>query len=200
MSSRPIVFALIALLQLAVPGWMVVHHSRVQRDGEVFLFKTAPVDPTDPFRGEYVVLSFEAANGSWPAEGIEQDEAYTEQPYFAVLGRDPDGYAVITHLLTEPPASGAYIEVVAYASGDRIHNVTLPFDRFYMEEGEGGRTEDLLSGRVDPWLIGLNDRMGEPLPAHAVVRVLGGDAVIDDLIVGNRSIHEWLKEQPAPSE
>jgi hypothetical protein len=36
----------------------------------------------------------------------------------------------------------------------------------------------------------------QPLPAHAVVRVLHGEAVIEDLVVGGKSIQVWLEEVP----
>jgi hypothetical protein len=39
--------------------------------------------------------------------------------------------------------------------------------------------------------------LSQPLPAYALVRVYDGQAVIEDLIVGDRSIHDWLKDMPS---
>ncbi|MBK6341440.1 MAG: GDYXXLXY domain-containing protein [Flavobacteriales bacterium] len=60
MNRKPLLFLGIALAQLAVPAWMIAGRERVLSQGEVFKFKTAPIDPRDPFRGEYVRLDFEA--------------------------------------------------------------------------------------------------------------------------------------------
>ena len=189
-------FIVIALAQLAAPAWMVVSHERILQEGEVFKFRTAPIDPRDPFRGEYVVLNFEASDGSWsdphevPASTTDQ-APYVKQTSFASLGvSDSSGFAIITGLSATPPPSGAYIEVKHWGTvGSSITNVELPFDRCYLEEGDGAQTESML---MPQWEDG---QMSQPLPAYAVVRVYNGKAVIEDLIVGHQSIHEWLKEQ-----
>ncbi|MBK6341439.1 MAG: hypothetical protein IPF41_02320 [Flavobacteriales bacterium] len=64
----------------------------------------------------------------------------------------------------------------------------LPFDRFYLEEGDGAKTEELLQPQ---WNDG---QVSQPLPAYVLVRVLNGEAVIEDLIVDERSIHQWLAD------
>ncbi|HNA33840.1 MAG TPA: hypothetical protein PL106_12015, partial [Flavobacteriales bacterium] len=69
-------------------------------------------------------------------------------------------------------------------------SIELPFDRYYLEEGDGPKTEKLLA---PDWTSGTPSA---PLPSHAVVRILDGEAVITDLVVGDRSIHEWLKDPP----
>jgi len=188
MPRNALLFVLVALAQLAVPAWMIIGHERIRSEGEVFNFRTAPVDPRDPFRGEYVRLEFEAENGNWPAPrtGVE---AYTNQRAFAVLGTDSAGHAVVQALTTERPISGAYVDIY-YTSFDTstVTRIDLPFDRYYLEEGDGKKTEDML---LPQWNDGV---VSQPLPAHAVVRILNGKAVITDLVVGDKSIHEWLKE------
>jgi hypothetical protein len=59
-----------------------------------------------------------------------------------------------------------------------------------LEEGDGRKTEELLRPQ---WTEG---QVSQPLPAYAVVRILDGDPVIQDLIIGDKSIYEWLKEEP----
>jgi hypothetical protein len=73
---------------------------------------------------------------------------------------------------------------------DDVQRVSLPFDRFYLEEGDGATTEKMLQPQWN------NDTLVQPLPAHAVVRVLHGEAVIEDLVVGGKSIQVWLEEVP----
>jgi uncharacterized membrane-anchored protein len=185
-------FILIALAQLVVPAWMIMAHERVMREGEVFKFRTAPIDPRDPFRGEYVTLNFEASTGSWnDPHSISKAGSWENETFYASLGvSDTSGYALITSLAAEPPMSGAYIQVTHYgAAWNVVERVELPFDRYYLEEGDGAKTESML---MPQWNDGVLTQ--QPLPAYAVVRVYQGEAVIEDLIVGDKSIHEWLKE------
>jgi uncharacterized membrane-anchored protein len=190
MPRKVLLFLLVALAQLAVPAWMLIGHERVRSEGEVFKFRTAPVDPRDPFRGEYVSLSFEAETGHWPLPH-ENDGSSARIHAYAVLAKDTEDFATITALVPERPSAGAYISVEFMAwETDTIFNIRLPFDRYYLEEGDGPKTEALLATQ---WNDGVPT---QPLPAYAVVRVLDGATVITDLIVDDKSIHEWLKEEP----
>ncbi len=194
MRRSAIIFIAVALAQLAVPAWMIVRHERVMRGGEVFKFRTAPVDPRDPFRGEYVVLNFDASSGEWKdphdgTDGTTDETFYADRTSFAMLARNDSDYAVITALSAEPPTNGPYIMVKHWgAVGSAVNRVELPFDRYYLEEGDGAKTESML---MPQWNDGV---VSQPLPAFALVRVYEGEAVIEDLIVGDRSIHAWLNE------
>ncbi|MBK8225986.1 MAG: GDYXXLXY domain-containing protein [Flavobacteriales bacterium] len=194
MNRKPLLFLGIALAQLAVPAWMITGRERVLTQGEVFKFKTAPIDPRDPFRGEYVRLEFEAESGSWQAPDTTVTNpqgyaAFDEQEAYGVLSVDSSGFALISALSEHPPAGQTFIRVLYNSANEqRIDRVFLPFDRFYLEEGDGAKTEELLQPQ---WNDG---EVTQPLPAYALVRVLNGEAVIEDLIVDERSIHQWLAD------
>lgn len=181
---RVLLFSLMAVVQLGALAWMIRDHEQVLEKGRVYRFRTAPIDPRDPFRGEYVVLDFAAEDGDWPLPDSSALEAY------AWLDEDSAGYATIAALRMEPPPDGSDHLRVTFGSwgGDTVHRVQLPFDRFYLEEGDGAATEQLLQP------VWEEDTLVQPLPAHAVVRVYKGEAVIEDLIVDGRSIHAWLNE------
>ncbi|MFN3875324.1 MAG: GDYXXLXY domain-containing protein [Flavobacteriales bacterium] len=184
----------IALAQLAVLAWMVVRHDRVLSEGEAFHFRTAPIDPRDPFRGEYVRLGFEAENGAWPLARIGGAASGRPRAY-ALLAADSLGFARIAALQAERPSQGAYVAVeVVDRSADSVSRIRLPFDRFYLEEGDGAKTERLLTPSWD------GTEHAAALPAHAVVRVLRGKAVVEDLMVGGRSIRDWLEATPEQAE
>lgn len=190
MPLKLILFALVAMVQLAIPAWMIVDHERILNEGEVFKFRTAPVDPRDPFRGEYVYLDFAAEQGKWTLPIRSADDGSTQQAY-GVLGTDSVGYARIHSLVLEKPGGAPYVRVTYTVwNADTLFGIDLPFDRFYLEEGDGKRTEELLAPQ---WSEGF---VSQPLPAFAVVRILNGEAVIEDLVVGDKSIYEWLKEEP----
>lgn len=202
MNRKPLLFLGIALAQLAVPAWMIAGRERILQQGEIYKFRTAPIDPRDPFRGEYVRLEFEAERGSWQAPDTTVTNpqgyaAFNEQEAYGVLSVDSSGFAVIGALSGHPPAGQMYIRVLYNSANEqRIDRVFLPFDRFYLEEGDGAKTEELLQPQ---WNDG---QVSQPLPAYVLVRVLNGEAVIEDLIVDERSIHEWLADttlKPSPA-
>lgn len=58
---RWLLFALLCVAQWAVPLAMVQRAERTLSEGTAYRFRTAPVDPADPFRGRYVTLDFDAA-------------------------------------------------------------------------------------------------------------------------------------------
>ena len=51
-------FIVVAVVQIAAPASMILRRERALDRGERFLFRTAPVDPYDAFRGRYVAPSF----------------------------------------------------------------------------------------------------------------------------------------------
>ncbi|MBV6405390.1 MAG: GDYXXLXY domain-containing protein [Flavobacteriales bacterium] len=188
---RPLLLLLlIALAQLAVPAWMVWRHERVRLHGHEHRFRTGPIDPRDPLRGEYVVLDFEAATGHF-----ELPPEWAEGTLYAALGTDSAGFATIERLSTETPDGdhlAVRVEPWTVNSEDRTASrVTLPFDRYYVEEGSGPQAEALL--RPDR----MDDGSVEPRPAHAVVRVLDGRAVLVDLVIDGRPLTDWLND-PTP--
>lgn len=187
---KPMLFLAVAVAQLAVPLWMIRSHERVLHEGEVFRFRTAPIDPRDPFRGEYVRLEFEAESGSWPLprpDDIELGQSLA----FAILEKDGAGYASVRALVAEPPAAEPYVEVECYVYGSAsVRRIRFPFDRYYLEEGDGPRTEDLLMPNWE------EDTRLDPLPAYAMVRLLDGQPVLEDLIVADRPLREWLAASP----
>ncbi len=49
-------FFCVALLQIYTPVSMIIARESTLKEGVLFRFKTAPVDPYDAFRGRYVAL------------------------------------------------------------------------------------------------------------------------------------------------
>ena len=51
-------FILLVLVQLFVPANMILEQEDILKNGTPYKFKTAPIDPYDPFRGKYVWLGY----------------------------------------------------------------------------------------------------------------------------------------------
>lgn len=190
MRKALLLFAVVALAQWAVPLGMIVRKEGVVRDGVAYRFRLRPVDPRDPFRGDYVTLRFAAFDGTFTIpEGIPEEGPIDA---FAVLDTDSEGFAHVTGLAQERPASGDHVRVTATAYRQEIggwpmaRDVGPSFTRYYLREGGGRVVERLLQERA---------RGDGTLDAYAVVRVRQGEGVIEDLVVGGRSVSEWMEEE-----
>ena len=98
-------FPVYLAILLAIPGAMIYSHEKILKQGEVFMFKTRPVDPYDLFRGRYVVLAFE--QDSFEYNGPEHYPNNTV--VYLTLGRDKKGFTKIESFSTEKPKSGTYL-------------------------------------------------------------------------------------------
>lgn len=193
MRKAVLIFAVMALAQWLVPLYGIRQSERVLREGVPLLFLTEPIDPHDPFRGEYVTLGFAIESVEIPQDA-QRPWKDGEQAY--LLLEDSAGIAHIGELRRERPGNGmSYVSckvqvqewfIPEEKQGERI-TIYLPFDRFYLQQGKGRPTEDIMWQR--------STEVDSVLPAYALVRILDGDAVIEDLIVGDRSIHYWLKDE-----
>lgn len=120
----------------------------VLANGEVVYLRTAPIDPSDIFRGDYVSLNYEAASLSakvWRGDREARVIRRGDKVY-AALGFDAGGLAIVQYLSDAAPAEGAYIAGhVASAFTPRQRNgviqVTYGIERYYVQQGRGVEIE-----------------------------------------------------------
>lgn len=183
--NRSIIFALFAFVcisQLVVPASMIYKREATLQYGEVFKFKTAPVDPYDAFRGRFVALNYEQNTiyGDWSDEGYRRGRVV-----YAVLERDAEGYASVVEVRLDQPDSQVFLKVrVSWVNNNRLM-LNLPFDRYYMDEFEAPAAE-----REFIWRQGRQERT-----AYALTRVRNGFGVIEELMVEEKPIREWLLDR-----
>ena len=176
------VLGIVALAQLGVPVSMIVGHELVLARGEVFKFRTAPVDPYDAFRGRYVALSVRPTEVE-VAPGVELRE---HRAAYVLLDRDKDGFARFAGASEARPKQGPYMKVeVGSHLRTGVYYVIVPFDRYYMEEGEAPAAEQAYR----------EHSRGKTHDAYVTVRVLYGMAVLEELYVDGKPIREFLREQ-----
>lgn len=107
--------AAIVLLAL-VPLALVQQRASLLRHGTEVRLRTAPVDPRDLFRGDYVVLSYEISL-------VDPGAAITVRPgerVFVTLRPGPDGFAQAETASPDKPADAAGGTVIA----GRVTSVT----------------------------------------------------------------------------
>ncbi|MBI3861534.1 MAG: GDYXXLXY domain-containing protein [Planctomycetia bacterium] len=167
--QKLVLFAGVALQAIVLVA-MVVLHALPYLVGERIVLKVVPVDPRDLFRGDYVVLSYDANRP--PPEGIDgipqagfwwhrrwDSEAYLEdRTVYVSIEPDADGsHWHATKYSTERPASGKFLRGL-YSRSNFQAPIKFGIEAFYVEEGHGKSLEELRSKRqlaaeiaVAPW-------------------------------------------------
>ncbi len=195
MSSRNwliILFAVMVLAQLAVPFKMIFDREKVLSEGNTFKFKTAPIDPSDPFRGKYITLNFAENN----FEVIDGETWQNGQAVYVLLAKDAYGFAKIVDVVKELPDESnncvkANLNYVATKKDStktiQELNVEYPFERFYMEESKAPLAESMY------WEVSRDTTK----ITYASVSIQNGRAVLKDVFIGDVSIRELVKaKQP----
>lgn len=175
-----VAFALMCVAQWFVPLKMITDSEEVLSEGKLYKFKTAPVDPSDPFRGKYITLYFEEdrVRKKYGEHWNDYD------PIYVILKQDKDGYARIKEGTKVKPAEGTdyfKTKISSVYTADTF-NIEFPFDRFYLEESKASEAEKLY------WQNRGKDS------CYAIVYVKDGEAVLKDVVIGEKSIVEIVKE------
>ena len=177
-------FILVALVQLYVPAKMIWDKENVIETGIEYKFKTAPIDPSDPFRGKYITLNYDE-NTAIVSDG--QDWELGESIYVS-LTTDNLGFAKIQSVSkTKPTDNESFIKAkVRFSSGNSSNKLTIdyPFDRYYMEESKA----------YDAELIYRQSQQDTNQVTYALVSIKNGDAVLKDVLIDGTSIREILKK------
>lgn len=175
-------FVLVALVQLYVPAKMIWNQEDVLAAGVEYKFRTAPVDPTDPFRGKYIILGFE--DNTVRVEN-EKDWTVGEQIYVDFT-TDAAGFATILSATKERPTEVSdFLEVPVRSvssNGSNTLRVDYPFDRYYMKETKAYEAEQLYRK-----LQRTDDKT-----AYALVSINNGAAVLQDVQVDGVSIKDLV--------
>jgi hypothetical protein len=164
-------------LQLLVPTSMILKHERILRTGEIYRFKTRPIDPADPFQGRYVRLGFE--NNFISNTNKNETKPEYKERVFVTLSTDADGFCQMESWSRIKPTTGSFLKLTYLGRG-----FALPFNRFYMEESKAPHAETLVregTRNTNCW---------------ATVRILNGAALIENVYVAGTPIRE-LAVQPS---
>ncbi len=135
-----LLFALLALVQLAVPAKMIFDSESVIENGTTYLFKLKPIDPNDPFRGKFMTLQFDADQFA-----VDSCEVFGRTNAFIYLKNDAEGFAAIEAISYKHNRKDLdYIKSSVYCDSYGPVNqqkkpsiqVNYPFNRYYMNEND----------------------------------------------------------------
>ncbi len=179
-------FVIMALAQWIVPGKMILDSERVLRDGDVYKFKTQPVDPSDPFRGKYITLNFEADH--FETDTLQKFE--NGQEVYLKLSIDSLGFAGIAALEAERPENieGVLITTISNTNPYRLPGrqyvyFEYPFERFYVEESKAAEAERAY------W----DSNRDSTHTTYALVKIKNGQAVLEDVRIDDKSIVDIVR-------
>jgi uncharacterized membrane-anchored protein len=179
-------FVLVAAAQIYIPASMISEQEDILKTGQAFKFKTAPVDPNDPFRGKYITLNFDhnvfKIRGSHPFTNGDEVFVHVEE--------NQDGFMEIVNLYSEPPVGNivfvkAKIGYITTNDDASSLPIEYPFNRYYMEESKAPEAEKTYTkAQTDSGKI-----------AYALVKIKDGDAVLEDVMIDGVSIKELVETE-----
>jgi uncharacterized membrane-anchored protein len=135
------------LLQILVLGYMAGEREYIVRNGEIIYLRTAPIDPRDLFRGDYVRLNYEISN--IPAHHLPRGDttgvAKGEKVYINLKENSNGLYELDQVSITEPP-TGIYLigrSPYDYRHRRRGHPLRLNYgiEAYFVQQGKGRRIE-----------------------------------------------------------
>ena len=177
-------FLILSAIQIYVAAKMIYIHETTLTKGTLYKLRTAPVDPSDPFRGKYITLRFEdntltvADVSEWPVGR----QAYVT---FEV---DASGFARVNEIYAQPPSSQEdFLEIkignVIDHHDEQLIFVEFPFDRFYLEESKAAEAERLYQEAL----------VNGDSETYALILVKKGHGTLADVMVGDVSVKNLIK-------
>ncbi len=155
MRRLAIIFAIV--VQAAALAWVVVERETVSRTGTVVYLRTAPVDPRDVFRGDYVQLAYDINRipQSLAEAAVREQDQRSAVRVYATLSVDANGIASVTALRSQPPAQGLYLRGYTthdwqLQASDGEVAVKFGIEKLFVEQGAGLAIEQRRGSR-DGW-------------------------------------------------
>lgn len=177
-------FTAVAIIQLYVPAKMILDQETIIADGKEYKFRTAPIDPNDPFRGKYITLSFDENT----IKVADAADWVVGETVYALLATDDQGFAKIQSVSKDKPnEEREFLETkVRQITTNEYHQLTLdyPFDRLYLEESKAADAE----------IAYRESAIDSSQVAYALVAIKDGQAVLKDVLVNGVPVKELVEQ------
>jgi uncharacterized membrane-anchored protein len=173
---------IVALLQTGIIGYTIASRASILRSGTEVLLKTAPVDPRDLLRGDYVVLNYEISRvpASTVVGGLPKEAG--QRVLSVRLQKQADGFWSVVESsfgTLEPKPDTVILKSLPFqdypADAEGTIRVDYGIERYYVPEGEG---HDLEEARSDGHLT-IAARVSN-----------GGQAQIRSLLLDGKPVYE----------
>jgi uncharacterized membrane-anchored protein len=178
-------FILVIIAQWWVPGQMIWKKEKVLNNGTSYKFQSAPVDPSDPFRGKYIILNFKEDHITMPGK----PDLAAGSKVFVNFFTDKNGFARIRSVNKIKPHQSDYLETtVSYISNSKDSTevyLHYPFSNYYMEEYKAPQAEKIYREAM----------IDSAQRTYALVNLLNGDAVIKDVYINDTLIQQVINKR-----
>jgi uncharacterized membrane-anchored protein len=177
MTLRNKLILLAILFQFIVLGYMAGEREYIFRKGKIIYLRTAPLDPRDLFRGDFVRLNYEISTVSHK----NIDKKFKSKPFrkgdivYAVLEEKPDKVAELLYVSDKKPDKGLFIRGRIhhrwwhrFSSSNRAVNIKYGIETYFVQQGKGKKIEKR-----------RGNRRGIQIPLEMKIAVSkGGKAII----------------------
>ena len=164
---------LTGLLWLGLMGSIIGSHEFTLRTGQEVVLETAPVDPRDLFRGDYVILSYPA--GALDLAALPNDlqqPAYGQTVYVVLATEGP--HASPKAVYADRPTRGSlFLKGRIHLVSGRHIWVEYGIESFFVPEGKGSPLERARGKTLE--VVAAVDRAGRA--TIKTVRLNGTDVV-----------------------
>jgi uncharacterized membrane-anchored protein len=163
---KPLLIGLAILFQVGVVASMAISREWILASGTPMMFQTAPIDPRDIFRGDYVRLNYLFSNVpvTMLDEAIKEQGLRKGQKVYLTVGEDINGVAQGERLSLTPPKDRTYIvgrsryhwpyRRYREQPAERRKKVSLwpvavkyGIEQYYVEQGRGRLIEKIRGSR-----------------------------------------------------
>jgi len=154
MNKRTKYLILASLVPILILLGMTVTPLYTLYKGKEIMLQTIPVDPSDPFRGDYVSLRFaveEVPTGLVEKDILDQkDELYDARVYVSL--KEQDGIYVPTRVSLDKPDKGIYLkgnlqyfgrawDPVKQMETEEVAFIQYSIDKYFVEDNTGTEWE-----------------------------------------------------------
>lgn len=168
----------VVALQLAVLVFMAGEREWILRTGRTLLLRTAPVDPRDPMRGDYVRFDYEIAHvpkalcrdavAEWLTSDWRSGRRLHDRVVYAALKIDSEGIAELTSVSDRRPTDGMFLRGRVDSVDGQTLSLRLGVEALFTEQNKARDFEKQ-----------QRERVGAPLNIEVAVSA-GGTAVMKD--------------------
>ncbi|MCR9259670.1 MAG: GDYXXLXY domain-containing protein [Pseudomonadaceae bacterium] len=137
-------FYVVVALQFAVLAYMAGNREFIRTYGDEVWLPTAPIDPRDPFRGDFVRLSYAINKAPAPAALQHDNESLKGSVVYAQLQEAARGTFEFVGLRSDPPSTGTYLK--GRLTGQQLWrgthaDVRYGIEQLFVQQGRGREIE-----------------------------------------------------------
>jgi hypothetical protein len=176
-----VAFAMVAMAQLFVPGWMISTMADIAKTGNVFNFKVNHNRAGASLQGSYIWLNFEANKYN-----VDKKQWDNNQNVFVIFENDSQGFARIKSVTKEKPVGNHdWVKAMAYLTrkDSSFLRLTYPFSNYYVPNANTREAEKA-----------FNKAMNDTLKTVTLkINIRENQFLAGDLMVDSTKIGEFLK-------